>query len=513
MKRSSFQTQKVVLYLFALGLFSLCVLAVAAYRGKISAQISDDVGDAGQLRFYAVQIYIKQKEPDSSVTAQSQLNKMGEEIKRLLVRYPGSSDELISAWREFYAKAVAKKLTPQDTQSMADASRQFLSEIRERGEDEAENGYWMLVYGALGLVLLVIRGFILVREVGRAEVELRNSERRFAILAEASLDGIAISENGIIQDVNSQFVRLLGYKPEEVIGHHLTDFAVLEDVERAKEYIHNKQEVTYEVVCVRKDKSTFPVEITARTLQFPNREMRLTVARDITQIKQLEMNWQEANKSLAISNERWRTLATLDSLTGAYTRRALHLTLVREIRRAGHSGLSFSVIMLDINGFKKYNDAYGHVGGDEVLRRVVEILRQALRDVDVIARYGGDEFVIVLVDTGALEANAVARRCYHAIEEETGFKRKMSASMGVITCFVETETSVHKDFCLELVENILERADRALYQSKTKEKEHITIADNLRINKDFIIKKSPGIPAPKIVEDDIVDDLVDDLVI
>src|SRR5690606_2629630 len=113
----------------------------------------------------------------------------------------------------------------------------------------------------------------------------------------------------------------------------------------------NKQEVTYEVACVRKDKSTFPVEITARTLQFPNREMRLTVARDITQIKQLEMNWQEANKSLAISNERWSTLATLDSLTGAYTRRALHLTLIRELRRSSHSGWSFTVMMLDINDF------------------------------------------------------------------------------------------------------------------------------------------------------------------
>src|SRR5690606_10064474 len=101
------------------------------------------------------------------------------------------------------------------------------------------------------------------------------------------------------------------------------------------------------VLCVRKDKSTFPVEITARMLEFPDRTMRLTVARDITTRKRLEQEWQEANKNLAISNERWRTLATLDSLTGAYTRRALHLTMIREIRRASHSGMPFSVMILD----------------------------------------------------------------------------------------------------------------------------------------------------------------------
>jgi len=513
MKRSSAQSQQVILYLLALGLFSLCVLAVAAVRGKISAQISNDVSDAGRLRSYALRIFISEKDPSHSVERRELLSTMGHEIQRLLKIYPESSDDLIAAWRLFYSEAELHQLNMQKSQAMVDAADRFSSQISERADDEAKNGYLMLVYGALGLLLLLTRGFILVRELHRIETNLRNSERRFAILSEASLDGIAISENGIIEDTNAQFCALLGYEQADVIGHHLTDFASAGDIERSKEVIDNHQEITYEVHCVRKDKSTFPVEITARTLEFPGRVMRLTVARDITVRKQLEKEWEEANKNLAISNERWRTLATIDSLTGAYTRRALHLTMVREIRRASHSGMPFSVMILDIDGFKQYNDSFGHVSGDEVLRRVVNILRNTLRDVDVVSRYGGDEFVIVLVDTGALEANAVARRCFQAIAEVTDFKRNMTASFGVLTCFVEMDTLVNKEFCLGLVEDILVRVDKALYQSKLKDSEHITIADNLRVNNDFLpVRTSEPVKVIGVSGDGSVDELMDEVI-
>jgi diguanylate cyclase (GGDEF)-like protein len=171
-------------------------------------------------------------------------------------------------------------------------------------------------------------------------------------------------------------------------------------------------------------------------------------------------------------------------------------------------------MLLDVDNFKQYNDSFGHVAGDEVLRRVVEVLRTALRDVDVVARYGGDEFIIILVDTGPLEANVVARRCYQAIGNETDFKRVMTASIGVLTCFIETDAPVEKEFCIGLVERILLCADKALYQSKRKTGEHIHIADNLRVNKDFVAAKSSHYPsAIKPVEDDIVDDLLSDLLV
>jgi diguanylate cyclase (GGDEF)-like protein/PAS domain S-box-containing protein len=515
MKSSTSQTSRVTFFLIALGLFTLTVLMLAAYRGIISSQINQDAIIAGRMRSYALFIYIAEKEPVTLTDRKGfWLTTMSQDIRILLAKYPDSSDDLIMVWRQFYADAQAQRLSINSTQNMVQVADHFLDEINSYARSESRNGYVMLIYGALGLLLLLTRGFILVRELHRAESNLRNSERRFAILAEASIDGIAISENGIIEDANTQFCQLLGYELSEVIGHHLTEFADEQDVERSSEIIRNNREVSYEVTCVRKDKSTFPVEITARTLQFPQRTMRLTVARDITAQKQLEKEWQEANNSLAISNQRWRALATLDSLTGAYTRRALHLTMIREIRRASYSGLPFSVMLLDVDNFKQYNDSFGHVAGDEVLRRVVEVLRTALRDVDVVARYGGDEFIIILVDTGPLEANVVARRCYQAIGNETDFKRVMTASIGVLTCFIETDAPVEKEFCIGLVERILLCADKALYQSKRKTGEHIHIADNLRVNKDFVAAKSSHYPsAIKPVEDDIVDDLLSDLLV
>lgn len=514
MKRSSLQTNQIVLYLLALGFFSLCVLAVAAYRGKVSTQISDDVGDAGRLGSYALLVFIAERDPNQSAEMQRSLGIMGKEIKRLLVRYPESSDELITVWKEFYTNAVSHQLNTKNTQEMVDASNRFLLEIRSRANEEARNGYLMLVYGALGLLLLLVRGFIMVRELHRVESNLRKSERRFAILAEASLDGIALSVDGVVEDANTQFSKLLGYEHSEVIGHHLIDFARDQDVDRSKQAIDKDQEITYEIVCVRKDKSTFPVEITARMLEFPERTMRLTVARDITARKQLEREWQEVNKSLAISNERWRSLATLDSLTGACTRRALHLTMIREIRRARHSGIPFSVMILDMDGFKQYNDCFGHVEGDEALRRVVEVLRRALRDVDVVARYGGDEFVVILEDTDALEANTVAQRCYKEVENETGFKCNMTASIGVLTCFIETESSTNNEYLQQIVEEILLRADKALYQSKTKVQEHITIADNLHINKTFKVTQSSKTPEfTESTEQEIAGELLGDVVV
>ncbi|MEO6906291.1 MAG: sensor domain-containing diguanylate cyclase [Abditibacteriaceae bacterium] len=510
MKRSTVQTPQVVFFLIILGLFTLSVLVAAAYRSTIAGQINQDVITAGRLRSYALFIYIDDKDPGTSTNKKRWLATMAADIRILLAKYPGSSDELITAWRHFYTDAQLQRLNIEKTQNMVDVANHFLNEINSYSREESSKGYLMLICGAFGLVLLLVRGFILVRELHRVETNLRNSESRFSILAEASLDGIAISENGIVEDINVQFPRLLGYEPSEVIGRHLTDFVDEQDVARAKEMIHSNQEISYEVLFVRKDKSVFPVEITARTLEFPQRTMRLTVARDITSRKELEKEWEDANKNLTISNRRWKTLATLDSLTGAYTRRALHLSMIREIRRTSHSGLPFSVMLLDINGFKQYNDTFGHIAGDTVLRRVVEILRNTLRDMDLVARYGGDEFVIVLVNTGALEANAVALRCYHAIEKEDSFKQNMTVSMGVLTCFIETETPVKKELSLQIVEEILLRADKALYQSKAKVREHITIADNMHVNKDFqTTKPNVALTITQLVESDIVVDAVD----
>jgi diguanylate cyclase (GGDEF)-like protein len=104
-----------------------------------------------------------------------------------------------------------------------------------------------------------------------------------------------------------------------------------------------------------------------------------------------------------------RTEARTDPLTGAYNRRFLEEFLTREMARSRRSLQPLSVLMLDLDGFKAFNDEHGHLAGDEMLAAVAQSLRNAVRTSDVVARYGGDEFVVVLPNTPGEAARRVAR--------------------------------------------------------------------------------------------------------
>ncbi len=111
--------------------------------------------------------------------------------------------------------------------------------------------------------------------------------------------------------------------------------------------------------------------------------------------------------------------ALTDPLTGLPNRRAFEETLEREVHRARRYGHTFALLMVDLNGFKRINDTYGHVQGDVVLRQAAQALRSALRDSDFLARYGGDEFVILLPETNARRARRVAQKLAQCIEQLT----------------------------------------------------------------------------------------------
>ena len=113
-------------------------------------------------------------------------------------------------------------------------------------------------------------------------------------------------------------------------------------------------------------------------------------------------------RSLRNANEENRRLSITDPLTGAYNRRYLMEQLPREIERAARYGRQLSVIMCDVDYFKKINDGYGHLVGDEVLKWFVSNLQKAVRASDWVARYGGEEFVVVLPETGVANAGIAA---------------------------------------------------------------------------------------------------------
>jgi diguanylate cyclase (GGDEF)-like protein len=154
-------------------------------------------------------------------------------------------------------------------------------------------------------------------------------------------------------------------------------------------------------------------------------------------------------------------LATMDPLTGAYNRRTFHEIAERELSRARRAGQPLSIIIVDIDHFKPVNESYGNRVGDEVLQKIADIVRSALRKEDMLVRYGGEEFLVMLPDVPGPGAVVVAGRIRKAVEAEAlhvgGHDVPVTVSVGV---------SARLDEGPESIENLLARADEALSLAK-----------------------------------------------
>jgi two-component system, cell cycle response regulator len=182
------------------------------------------------------------------------------------------------------------------------------------------------------------------------------------------------------------------------------------------------------------------------------------VARTLTQIKRKRYNDRlKANVRQTIE------LAVTDGLTGLNNRRYLDNQLKVLFTRAATRGRALSICMTDIDRFKQVNDSYGHDVGDEVLREFARRVRSTVRGADLACRYGGEEFVVVMPDTDATSAAAIAERLRASIENEpfvlerSGLRLSITASLGIATNTQGIETP----------EQLLKQADRALYAAKT----------------------------------------------
>jgi len=179
--------------------------------------------------------------------------------------------------------------------------------------------------------------------------------------------------------------------------------------------------------------------------------------------------------SVALDNalllKRAEALSVTDDLTGLYNSRYLNLVLRRETKRASRSGRPLSLLFIDLDGFKNINDTHGHLFGSRALVEAAAVIRQSARETDVVSRFGGDEFALVLPDTGGEGAYAVGERIRERIAAfdflaGDGLDIHLTASLGVAT-LPDAANSV---------EELVQAADMAMYHVKEHGKNGIHVA-------------------------------------
>ena len=163
-------------------------------------------------------------------------------------------------------------------------------------------------------------------------------------------------------------------------------------------------------------------------------------------------------------NDELRALATTDELTGLRNRRRFFEDLGAHFAQSSRGRAPLSLVLLDVDHFKRYNDAFGHPAGDDVLKGVADALQAVTRDYDTVARHGGEEFAVILPGTGLDVARGMAERLRAAVERHAWPHRPVTASFGVATAFPRTGDA----------RAIVDEADRALYFSKRGGRNRVT---------------------------------------
>jgi len=194
-----------------------------------------------------------------------------------------------------------------------------------------------------------------------------------------------------------------------------------------------------------------------------NRLELLARVKSLLRVKTLHDQLQVKIRQLEQMKEQLRALAVTDGLTGVYNYRYFRQYLTQEIRRAERHQLHVSLAMLDIDFFKRFNDAHGHLAGDEVLRIVARLMKSHTRAIDVVARYGGEEFALILPETNKAQARIVAEKVRRLVENFP-FPQKNSKEQAHLTVSVGVAAYTED---ARTADTLIHIADQRLYRAKS----------------------------------------------
>jgi diguanylate cyclase (GGDEF)-like protein/PAS domain S-box-containing protein len=297
------------------------------------------------------------------------------------------------------------------------------------------------------------------------EIEQRKKIEKTLRLTQFSLDRARdavyfLNGNAQFFYVNEAACKTLGYSKEELLEMtiHQIDPNLSPEVWNSYwQEIKQKQFYSLESIHYTKEGIHVPVEVNLNYLEFDEQEYNCAIARDISERKKIEIQLREANQEL-------QRLAHIDSLTQLANRRSFDEHFNLEWRRMLREQKPLSLILCDVDFFKKYNDFYGHQVGDDCLKNVAQIINESIRRPgDLAARYGGEEFAVILPNTNAEGALHVAETIRNFLEKlqlphsQSQVSEYVTLSLGVSSIY-PTHTLV--------AEQLIKQADQALYEAK-----------------------------------------------
>jgi diguanylate cyclase (GGDEF)-like protein/putative nucleotidyltransferase with HDIG domain len=236
------------------------------------------------------------------------------------------------------------------------------------------------------------------------------------------------------------------------------------------------------------------VEATNEWLEEINRQLATAneqLERQMRRVNEQAVELEVQKAELEAANRRLTALATTDSLTELHNHRGFREKLAEEFERTQRYKTPLSMILLDVDNFKSYNDTFGHPEGDRVLKMVAQRLQQTARLTDAVCRYGGEEFVILLPNTetdGAMEA---AERFRLAIENHLWPLRSVTASFGVATLYAD----------LTNAQELVDQADQALYAVKKAGKNRVAHAAFLLTDEAGVTQSDLGLPYTNVIHE------------
>ncbi len=297
----------------------------------------------------------------------------------------------------------------------------------------------------------LLGSWVLVYDISRhriAERRLRESEARLDKFMQATVEGILFHRDGIMTDVNQPLCEMTGWPASALIGQHVLSYVTDDELPKVREVMLQAQELRYETVIRHRDGARIPVELIMRTMERDGEKLRMAVVRDIS--------------DRLASEARIQHLAHHDVLTGLLNRAAFMDRMALMMRRAERKGEMLALLFIDLDNFKRVNDSLGHLEGDQVLTTVSERIVGALRGSDLVGRFGGDEFVVLLSDLESRQDIVVVLEALLQVVEvpvkADGRALSVTPSIGV---------AVYPDDGRQ-ADELIQHADTAMYLAKAR---------------------------------------------